>query len=245
MKSLKNVSIATSFILLFGFSSCLNNVDFICEEANGNNETQTIELDDFEGIDLKIDADVYISEGATQEISISGKTDAIAKLEREIDDGIWEIEFDECIKNHDLEIHITIPELTSVSISGSGDVIGETPFNSTDEDIEFRISGSGYLSLEMNADDIDTKISGSGDVRLSGTADTHELKISGSGSLNGFDLVATDQIATISGSGNAEVFVDGGALETKISGSGKIYYKGNPSSFSADISGSGQVIDAN
>lgn len=245
MKSLQILSFAALFTILLSFTSCLNDVNFICDEADGSIETQIIELADFEGIDLNINADVYLSEGATQEISVSGRTDAIAKLERDIDNGIWEIEFDECVRNHEIEIHITMPKLTSVAISGSGDVIGETAFNSTDENIDFKISGSGYLSLEMNADKIYTKISGSGDVRLSGSATEHELKISGSGSLNAFSLIATDQIAAISGSGSAEVFVDGGILDAKISGSGKVYYKGDPSSFSADISGSGKVIDAN
>lgn len=245
MKSRQILSFAALFTALFSFSSCVNNIDFICDNADGSIETQIIELADFEGIDLNIAADVYLSEGATQEVRISGKTDAIAKLEREVDNGIWEIEFDECVRNHEIEIHITMPKLTSVSISGSGDVIGETAFNATDENIDFNISGSGYLSLEMNANKIYTKISGSGDARLSGSATEHELKISGSGSLNGFALMATDQIATISGSGSAEVFVDGGILDAKISGSGKVYYKGNPSSFSADVSGSGKVIDAN
>ena len=245
MKSRQILSFAALFTAILSFSSCINDIGFICDEADGNIETQIIELADFEGIDLNIAANVYLTEGATQEISISGKTDAIAKLEREVDNGIWKIEFDECVRNHDIEIHITMAKLTSVAISGSGDVIGETAFNSTDENIEFKISGSGYLSLEMNANDINTRISGSGDVRLNGSASKHELKISGSGSLNAFGLEATDQIATISGSGDAEVFVDGGILDAKISGSGKIYYKGNPSSFSADISGSGEVIDAN
>jgi hypothetical protein len=245
MKSPQILSFTALLITLISFSSCLHNTDFICDNADGGIETQIIELGDFEGIDLNIAADVYLTEGAVQEVKITGKTDAIAKLEREIDNGIWEIEFDECVRNHDIEIHITMPKLTSVSISGSGDVIGETAFNSTDENVDFKISGSGYLSLEMNANKIHTKISGSGDARLSGSATEHELKISGSGSLNGFGLVATDQITTISGSGSAEVFVDGGILDAKISGSGKVYYKGNPTSFSADVSGSGKVIDAN
>jgi hypothetical protein len=245
MKSPQILSFTALLITLISFSSCLHNTDFICDNADGSIETQIIELGDFEGIDLNIAADVYLTEGAVQEVKITGKTDAIAKLEREIDNGIWEIEFDECVRNHDIEIHITMPKLTSVSISGSGDVIGETAFNSTDENVDFKISGSGYLSLEMNANKIHTKISGSGDARLSGSATEHELKISGSGSLNGFGLVATDQITTISGSGSAEVFVDGGILDAKISGSGKVYYKGNPTSFSADVSGSGKVIDAN
>jgi hypothetical protein len=97
----------------------------------------------------------------------------------------------------------------------------------------------------MDATDIETSISGSGDIRLAGEATNHTLKVSGSGNLSGYELKSINQMITISGTGNAEVFVDGGILDAKISGSGKVYYKGNSSSFSADITGSGSVIDAN
>ncbi|MFK7947496.1 MAG: head GIN domain-containing protein [Saprospiraceae bacterium] len=240
MKSLTLTMVLTALITL---SSCWD--DIRCTNADGFIETRTIQLDAIEGIDLSINANVFISEGTTQEITVEGKSDAIEKLKMDVRNGIWTIEFDQCVINHDLTINITLPKLTYAKISGSGDIFGETPFDSSNDLVEFKISGSGYINLEMNAADIETSISGSGDIRLAGEATNHTLKVSGSGNLSGYDLEAVNQIITISGSGNTEIFVDGGTLEAKISGSGKVYYKGNPSSFSADVTGSGSVIDAN
>lgn len=240
MKSLTLTMVLTALITL---SSCWD--DIRCTTANGFIETKTIQLAAIEGIDLSINANVFISEGTAQEITVEGKIDAIEKLKTEVRNGIWTIDFDQCVLNHDLTIYITLPKLTYAKISGSGDIFGETPFASGDDLVEFKISGSGYINLEMDATDIETTISGSGDIRLAGAATNHTLKVSGSGNLSGFDLESINQMITISGSGNAEVFVDGGTLDAKISGSGKVYYKGNPSSFSADITGSGSVIDAN
>ena len=240
MKSLTLTMVLAALVTL---TSCWD--DIRCVYADGFVETKTIELDAIEGIDLSINANVFISEGTNQEISIEGKSDAIEKLRTDVRNGIWTIEFDQCVINHDLTIHITLPKLTYAKISGSGDIFGETPFASGDDLVEFKISGSGYINLEMAATDIETSISGSGDIRLAGETTNHTLKVSGSGNLSGFDLKSINQMLTISGSGNAEVFVDGGVLDAKISGSGKVYYKGNPSSFSADITGSGSVVDAN
>lgn len=224
-------------------ASCWN--DVTCTRANGFIETKIITLDDIEGIDLKINGNVYLTQGTEQEIKVEGKKDAIAKLEKNVQNGIWLIDFDQCVINHDVTIYITLPKLTYVKISGSGDVFGENAFQTGDELVEFKISGSGYINLEMNATDIESKISGSGDIRLSGAATNHTLQVSGSGNLSGFDLKSVNQNIEISGSGNAEVFVDGGTLDARISGSGKVYYKGAPSSFNTEITGSGKVIDAN
>lgn len=224
-------------------SSCWN--DVICTRANGFIDTKIIDLDDIDGIDLQINANVYLMQGDDQEIKVEGKKDAIAKLEKDVRNGIWFIDFDQCVLNHDVTIYITLPKLTYVKISGSGDVFGENEFQTGDELVEFKILGSGYINLEMSATDIESTISGSGDMRLSGSATNHQLKVSGSGSLSGFDLRSENHDINISGSGNAEIFVDGGILDAKISGSGKVYYKGLPSSFNTNITGSGKVLDAN
>lgn len=241
---MRTLSLVTVVAFIVTLSSCVNDGG-ICTNADGFIETKTLELDDINGIDLSINANVYLTEGTTQEITVEGKSDAIGKLETVVRNGIWTIDFDQCVINHDLTIHITLPKLTYAKISGSGDIFGETPFASGDELVEFKISGSGYINLEMDATDIETSISGSGDVRLAGAATNHTLKVSGSGSLSSFDFKSVNHNITVSGSGNAEIFVDGGILDAKISGSGKVYYKGAPSSFSADITGSGKVEDAN
>jgi hypothetical protein len=240
---MKTLTLLAFLGITLTLSSCWN--DITCTRANGFIETKTIPLDDIKGIDLSISANVYLTQGTEQEIKVEGKKDAIAKLEKDVRNGIWFIDFDQCIINHDVTIYITLPKLTYVKISGSGDVFGENAFQTGDELVEFKISGSGYINLEMDATDIESRIYGSGDMRLSGSAINHTLKVSGSGNLSGFDLKSVNHNIEISGSGNAEVFVEGGTLDASISGSGKIYYKGVPSSFNTDITGSGKIIDAN
>jgi hypothetical protein len=243
MKSLMLLVIGSAIVLL---PSCfLDNLNVICSDATGDVVTKTFTLDSMVGINLSESANVFISQGETQEVTIEGKEDAIAKLKTEVHNGIWYIEFDECVVNHDLEIRITLPLLTTVKVSGSGDVFGETAFQSGDNAVSIDVSGSGYVNLDMTATNMNTRISGSGDVRCAGAATNHEVKISGSGSLKAFDLKSQNYDITISGSGNSEVFVDGGSLAATISGSGKVKYKGSPSSFNVNISGSGKVIDEN
>jgi hypothetical protein len=219
----------------------------LCEEANGADVEEVFDLDEITDIALNISASVYIKQGTTQAVEIHGKEDAIDRLELDVVNGLWEIEFPkkECMKNHELKIYITVLDINSVTVSGSGDIHMDEDTISLDHPLEYTISGSGRINALLDVTEVKTTISGSGDLNLAGLTDKNEIKVSGSGKIKAFDLISTDCSITVSGSGNSEVYVDGGLLDVKISGSGKVSYKGTPGSFNMDISGSGDLIDAN
>lgn len=229
---------------LVSLSSCLWDDDgpFNCVDGNGPTVSETINLPDFQGIEMNISADVYLTQGPVQEVVVEGQENIIDLLERDVDNGVWEIEFEDCVHHSDdLKIYITLPELVEVTINGSGDVMGQSVF-ATDE-MDLRISGSGDISLEAVADSYDITITGSGDMELDGSCEDMDIDISGSGDLNAFGLLAQTADINISGSGECEVSVSQ-SMDVTISGSGDVYYKGNPS-INVNISGSGQVIDSN
>ena len=235
------LTIATMFIL----TGCYYDDDggiFNCVNGSGPVETETLNLESFTGIRLDCSADVFITQGPEQEVFVKGQENIIDELELHVDDGVWEIDFDDCVRDYEeLEIFITIPEIDYIRISGSGQVVGENTF--TGEDIVLRISGSGDMDLGLDYDEIDAKISGSGEMEMEGFCDYFDFIISGSGDISAFDLEAQKGYVKISGSGRAEVTVLD-VLDVDISGSGDVYYKGNPI-LNVDITGSGEVKDAN
>lgn len=243
---IKNYLFAIIFLSLLLGSGCGFGDDeglFSCVEGNGPTITQELILDDFTKIKLKISADVYLSQGSEQKVEVEGQQNIIHQLDLDVNGETWEIEFDDCVRNHDgLKIYIIIPEIKELNISGSGEIYSENDL--AVGDLRLRISGSGDMDLSISeSTGIDTKISGSGEIKLQGFADQFELAISGSGDYEAFDLETADGEIKISGSGDAEVRVTD-ELDVKISGSGDVYYKGNPV-LDVDISGSGSVIDAN
>ncbi|NUN99239.1 MAG: DUF2807 domain-containing protein [Saprospiraceae bacterium] len=232
---------------IFTINGCFIDVDdddgfFNCVDGNGPVVTETLAIPGFTGISLQISATVLISQGPVQEVVVEGHGNIIDELELDVNNNIWTIETDRCVRSiGDLKIFITVPDISVLNISGSGDILSENTL--VISDIEMNISGSGTIDVEMEADDIDAAISGSGEVFLSGNADELNCRISGSGDLRAFNLQSRVADLNISGSGDAEVRVSD-QLDVRISGSGDVFYKGNPT-LNVQISGSGQVVNAN
>lgn len=138
-------------------------------------------------------------------------------------------------------------KLSNVSLSGSMDLIFETPFKSDNLEvsvsgagdiflkkkveldyIKFVISGAGDVEAEnLLCQSVEVKISGAGDISLKGKADTAKFSVSGAGDVDAYELIAKNVSASVSGAGDIEVYADE-KLDASVSGIGDISYKGNP-----------------
>lgn len=244
MKQIKKLQLQIPVFLL-AFTIILTGCDrsLICIKGEGGEVTVTQNLPEITGVTLESSGTVYLTQGEIQEVTVTGQQNIIDNIEWDVRGNVLHIDMDKCVKNHDdLIFYITIPDLSSASIWGSGSIIGLTSFTNIDE-VDFRISGSGDIDMDVQANVVDTKVSGSGDITLSGTTSFHEFNLSGSGEYHSFDMTSQDCEINISGSGNCEVYCDN-TLDVDISGSGSVYYKGYPA-ISTSITGSGEVIDAN
>lgn len=239
--------LATLLVFSLTISSCFIDVDdddgfFGCVDGDGPIVEQVLNLDDFSGVELSLPIEVVIKQGDVQEVRVEGKQNIIDELERDVRNGVWDIETRDCVRDiGNMKIFITIPEIRELAIAGSGEIFGENIF--LVQDVELQISGSGNMDLAMEGDDYEATITGSGNIKLEGLADELDFKITGSGDISAFDLAALRARVEITGSGNAEVSVQD-ELDVKISGSGDVRYKGTPS-IDVSISGSGRVVDAN
>ncbi len=232
-------------VVLFSVTSCYVNDDdgiFNCTKGEGPTITKELYVSDFTGVKLEIASDIYITQGSEFSVYATGQENIINKLEQDVKDGIWEVEFDGCVKNYsELNIYITMPVIEYLAISGSGTIYGENAFNV--DELGLIISGSGDIDLELSAFKIDASISGSGKMKLVGESDKALYHISGSGDYYAFGLLANRSEVYISGSGDAEVYAEE-YLKVKITGSGDVFYKGNPT-LDVSITGSGNVYNSN
>lgn len=236
-----------SLVIGLSMTGCFIDVNddeglFGCVNGDGPIITQELNLDEFDGIRVPGDIDVFIKQGDFQEVLVEGKENLIDELDLRVSGGVWSVEFDGCVRDVDeFNVFITMPNLRSAKISGSGNIISENVF--VIGDVELDITGSGNIDLAMEADDVDASITGSGELDLEGIADDVKYRISGSGDIKAFDLECNTADISISGSGDVEVLVID-FLKARISGSGDVFYKGNPE-LDVSTSGSGDVIDAN
>ncbi|MDX2249960.1 MAG: head GIN domain-containing protein [Bacteroidia bacterium] len=240
MNTLKKLAFSSIIGLGLVMSSC--QIDQVCTKGSGPTVIDTLAVGSFTGINLALSGDVYISKGPVQSVVVHGQENLIEKLKTDVEGGVWKIDFEGCtINNDDFEVHITLPELDFVKISGSGNIISEDTFATTLMGVV--INGSGDITLATDAGQMDSEINGSGNLFLSGIADTHSTKILGSGNIKAFDLATDETLVTINGSGDAEVSANQ-LLDVKIGGSGDVLYKGSPQ-LNVKINGSGTVVNAN
>ncbi len=207
-------------------------------------QSQTIKeerkLTGFTGFELSIGAKVNLSQGPFK-FEIEGTKTDLEKISTEVIDNILQIKTKRNFSNlGEITINISMPQIESISIEGSGDINALTAI--TGKKMELDVSGSGnFKFIDLLVTEIKMDISGSGRFETTGKGkgDLFDIKVSGSGKIlstnHEFKKVEID----VSGSGNAEVWATD-ILDCDISGSGKINYKGNPR-VDSDISGSGNL----
>jgi hypothetical protein len=225
-----------SFSMLF--TGCYR--DSFGIHGNGNEITQTRNLNSFTGVDLAIDADVILHTDSVYHIELRGQQNILNVLTTTIHGNILKIGFSHNVRSHTtITLDIYAPYYSYAGISGSGNIQNITGWNCSD--FETKISGSGNISITgLQTGAVQSDISGSGDITLSGTCTSLSSAISGSGDLHAFSLQGNTGDIEVSGSGTNQLNLLQ-SLDVHISGSGDVYYKNNPA-INVSISGSGQLI---
>jgi len=215
---------------------------FNCEPVRGSVISEEISLDSFDGISFDVAGNVYLRQDSVQKVVVETYQNIILGLSRNVRDGIWNIRFIECFDRYDkFDVYISVPDLNSVVLSGSGNILGDGPFETSAMNVS--ILGSGNITMEVYCESVDAEITGSGNISLSGQANSSECFIGGSGSIMALNLETEICEVSIPGSGNSDVFVND-QLDVQISGSGSVRYRGNPN-VNSTITGSGSVVRIN
>lgn len=213
-------------------------------KGNGNNVTIERNTGDYDGVSVSGWFDVDLVSGNEGEITLTGEENLLEYIITEVKDGKLVIKTEKGVNlktsNWKSGIHITVPveSISSVSMSGSGDIVGKTKIKT--DDFKTAMSGSGDITLDLDVQNISASMSGSGDITLSGDTTNFEATISGSGDIEAYDLEADNVDATISGSADIQVTANK-SLKARVSGSGDISYRGNPEKVNTKTSGSGDI----
>ena len=184
-------------------------------------ETRNVEA--FSGVSFGGAGKVFITVGPKASVVLEADAQTLGRTRTEVQDGVLRIRVrdeDGMFKwgGREVTAYITVPELKTARVSGSGDL---------------KVAGLSGGATELS-------ISGSGSVQADGSLKTLDLDISGSGSAKMEGLVVNDANVAISGSGSAVIDVRND-LDVRVSGSGSVRYLTQPKDVSTSISGSGSV----
>lgn len=216
------------------------------KKVKGNGKTVTIErsVGDYDAVAVAGWFDVTLVDGNEGELTIKGEENLLEYIKTEVKEGKLVIKVQKGVNlkpsNWNSGIYVTVPveAIDMVSLSGSGDVVGETKIKS--DNFKTKVSGSGDLSLEIEASSVEASLSGSGDMNLSGKTNDLDVRVAGSGDIKAYDLDAEFVNAQVSGSADIKVTANQ-MLKARVAGSGDISYKGNPKKIDTKTSGSGDI----
>ncbi len=208
-------------------------------------ENETRNVSTFSEVALRIPAKLYIKQGNVQSVKIIAKSSTLEEIITEVRGRTLNIKFPNKsifwnnFKPGKIEIHITVPEIDGLSVSGSGDILAKEVKSRI---LDLAVSGSGDIVIDnLKTKRVAAAISGSGNITIKngGVADELTVTISGSGDVDAEDFEASDISIRISGSGDCSVKSNGN-IKGRVSGSGDVNYKGNPS-IDFSVAGSGRV----
>lgn len=217
------------------------------KKIKGNGNVVTVEriTGDYDAISVGGWFDTELVQGEEGSVSLRGEENLLEYIVTEVKNGKLVVKVKQ---GYNLQasswsrggILVTIPveDISEISMSGSGDLVGKTVLRS--KDLSTQLSGSGDMEIEAEAQNMAVSVSGSGDLTVRGAAEYLSVQISGSGDIHGYDLQANHVDATVSGSANIQITARE-SLKARVSGSGDITYRGNPGKIDSKTSGSGDI----
>lgn len=213
--------------------------------GNGNLKKETRNASDYTGIELQGSMDVQIAYGNSISITVEADENLMPYIETEVENNILKIRQKKGVglkSKNKLIIYASLTKLTNVTLSGSGNVMGNGAFSNNGK-TTVKLSGSGNIGLGVaDISELDVAISGSGNINFKGSQSNNiSVAISGSGNLDCSNFTTNDVVARVSGSGNIKVNALK-SIDARVSGSGNIYYKGTATNLSMKSSGSGKII---
>ncbi len=210
-------------------------------KGNGNVITENRSVGSFEGLEVAGSFDVYLIKGKEGDMTIQGDENLMEYLETEVNNGNLKIKWKKGYSintRSNFTVTLSVEEINELSLSGSGKIEGKIPLKS--DHFSTSVSGSGDLTLHIEANVLEVGVSGSGNMDLTGVVNEFDASVSGSGDIDAKNMKCKIANLKISGSGGAYLDVSD-ELVARVSGSGDIRYKGDPAKQDIKVSGSGNV----
>jgi len=217
-------------VLLASLSSCN------CKHGSGHLVTEVRNPGDFSKIDISGGYHVIIKQdSAASSLTLTADDNLIQYIKTDLDgDKLTIHNTHRVCSSGEYTITIRLKNLSYFKSSGAIEVTSDGKI--TTRDIEFNLSGSTKIALNLNADNVNTHCSGLTEFDLTGQAKSHNVDMSGSGTINALDFVTGTYNIESSGMSHCKINVMNN-LSVNSSGVSEIQYRGNPANINNNKSG--------
>ncbi|NQU34307.1 MAG: DUF2807 domain-containing protein [Bacteroidetes bacterium] len=138
-------------------------------------------------------------------------------------------------------IKVYFKSISSVSLSGVGNVNTESQFKVSS--LTAILRGTGNMDLEVDCNEFIGNMYGTGVLTVSGTSDKSIVRVEGVGGFDGSEFETSDMNVTVSGVGGAKVYATD-ILTATLNGVGSIKYDGDPGTTNLNTNGIGAIKKA-
>lgn len=146
-------------------------------------ETETRQLPAFTSIASSGSVDIVLRQGPKQEVKVVADRGLVQRVITEVEGNTLVVKNPGSFRNiRVMRVLITIPDITAIKLSGSGDLMSEGELACND--LEFHIFGSGDLDLKLKAMNVTGSVTGSGDAEIEGVSGVLDLSLRGSGDVS-------------------------------------------------------------
>ena len=242
------MKIRTAFIsllvitMLLTSCSVLSNVGVKVITPSNVLISENREVSGFKAIEFSTFGKINIMQGDKESLNIAGPDNLVSEIVTTVNNGSLIIKTKDNVtvtsfNNADiLTFTIVVKDLTSLAVSGAGDVQIETLSTPS---MSLSLSGAGKVQQnQITTDNLTINISGLGGIDISGQSSRTTIEISGAGNVNASELKSQTANVSISGLGGATLWVTD-QLTGEISGAGNVSYYGSPQT-STNSSGLGK-----
>lgn len=233
-------------LLLPLFSGCKKENMGDCVKSTGSVTTEIRSFEDFTGIEVEDNVNVFITFGDYNEAIIEAGSNLLPLIKTEVNMGVLSIRNDnKCnwVRSLDVPVNVYLQCVDIASITSRGFGLVET-LDEINRDVftaEHWLA-SGKIKLRLNTQETYLKShTGVGDFECSGNTGYLYLYSSSHGIFRTENLQATTCYAWNLGSGDFHVNVSD-SLYARIESIGDVYYNQSLQAVSSDILGAGQLI---
>lgn len=205
-------------------------------------ETEDRHISGFNGVDVAGSFDVYIKQGSTESVKVDAPSDVIGRIVTEVKGGVLKIHTKQdgnwSWGNDKVAIYISVKGLSSINLTGSGNIYFEDGIKT--KAIRLSVTGSGDVKGKIDVQTVDSKVTGSGDITVVGRASDSNVRVTGSGEFHGADLVTVNTAVKVTGSGDAKVNATV-KVNASVAGSGDVHFNRSAPQVTKSVAGSGDI----
>lgn len=208
--------------------------------ASGKVVTESREARGYSGVAVSLPGTVVVRQAGNAPVAIEADDNLMPEIETVVERGVLRIRFKRNLNvtgRPTIKVLVTNPEIQSLAVAGSGDVLSESIKARA---MEVSVAGSGDVRIaRLEAESLSASVAGSGDVKVAGKAAEVKVSIAGSGDVEADRLEARKAKVSIAGSGDVSLWV-AETLDASVAGSGDIRYYGDPA-LTKKVLGSGSL----